>query len=724
MVDPQKSLWPSCAFTVIHLLPRLRHLRSVANAVTNACVSQHLAGTVDEFSMHWTGLLTSKRLALAAVLFLCLSHSASLLSQTGSDQDAMSLSIEQLAQAKVFSASRHLEDSRQAPSSVSVITAEEIRLYGWRSLGEALRSLRGFYTSYDRTYNYLGVRGFLRPGDYNSRVLLMLNGHRLNDDVYDGAQIGTEFPLDMDVIDHIEIVRGPSSSLFGTNAIFGVINVITRQAGTGNTVEASVDVSSYSGRSGRLTANLERGKLYGLISGSVDRVAGQSRLFFPEFDSPVTNHGIAEDGDGDGSEKIFGDVQYGNLRVLGLFSRRVKLIPTGAYGTIFNDSRNRVKDSRALLDLSYHRSMSLGDVELRAYYDWYDLLGNGVLPGPDGPMMASTWARADWVGTEITLGRQIGRHRIIVGSNYEYSPQVSQRNQIVGQPAYYEGSTQPWLAAVYGEAEINLLSQLSLRAGTRLDHFNPYGSSLSPRMALVYVPNPRTSLKYIYGSAFRAPNAYENGYSDGIVVEAHSISLHPETIESHELILERGLASWIQITVDGSYNHLNQPIDQVPDPATGLSQFVNTGHDRGRSLEFEIQAKRLSGWAARASYTLATATHDSTDDRLANSPLQMAKVNGTAPLYHSSFAGVEFLFASPQLSYHGTRIPASVLTNVTLSTKPVWGGWEFSTSCYNALNRTWYSPAGPELQQSEILQDGRSFRFKVEYRLYPERGNK
>ena len=72
-----------------------------------------------------------------------------------------------------------------------------------------LRSVRGFYTAYDRDYTYLGVRGFLRSGDYNSRILLMVNGHRLNDKVYDSAQIGTEFPLDLNLIDHIEIVRGP-----------------------------------------------------------------------------------------------------------------------------------------------------------------------------------------------------------------------------------------------------------------------------------------------------------------------------------------------------------------------------------------------------------------------------------------------------------------------------------------------------------------------------------
>jgi outer membrane receptor for ferrienterochelin and colicins len=220
----------------------------------------------------------------------------------------MSLSIEELTQVKVFTASRHLQDAREAPSAVSVVTAGEIARYGWRTLADVLRSLRGFYTAYDRNYVYLGVRGFQRPGDYNSRILLLINGHRLNDNVYDSAQVGTEFPLDLDLVDHIEIVRGPSSSLFGTNAVFGVINVITRQSGD-TFVEASGDSSSFLGRTGRLTAGIHKGRLSALLSGSMYRSAGASPLFFPEFAGPKTDEGFAIDMDGDRYAHAFSDLQ-------------------------------------------------------------------------------------------------------------------------------------------------------------------------------------------------------------------------------------------------------------------------------------------------------------------------------------------------------------------------------------------------------------------------------
>jgi PAS domain S-box-containing protein len=125
-------------------------------------------------------------------------------------KDVMELGPEELKSVQVYSASMYLQSDREAPSSVTVITADQIRRFGYRTLADALRSVRGFDVTYDRNYSYVGVRGFARPGGYNDQVLLLINGYRLNDNVYDSAQLGAEFPLDVDLIERIEIVRGPS----------------------------------------------------------------------------------------------------------------------------------------------------------------------------------------------------------------------------------------------------------------------------------------------------------------------------------------------------------------------------------------------------------------------------------------------------------------------------------------------------------------------------------
>ena len=172
---------------------------------------------------------------------------------SGQGDDIMDLSPEALKKIQVYSASMYLQSDREAPSSVTVITAEQIRQFGYRTLADALRSVRGFEVTYDRNYSYVGVRGFSRPGGYNDQILLLINGNRLNDGVYDFAKIGTEFPLDVDLIERIEIVRGPTSSLYGTSAFLAVINVITKTVQTAAGAEFSAAAGGFGSYGGRST---------------------------------------------------------------------------------------------------------------------------------------------------------------------------------------------------------------------------------------------------------------------------------------------------------------------------------------------------------------------------------------------------------------------------------------------------------------------------------------
>ena len=79
-------------------------------------------------------------------------------------------SLEELMNVNIYTASKRWQKIVDAPASISIVTADEIQKYGYRTLAEILRSVRGVYIGYDRNYRYIGVRGFSRPGDYNSRV--------------------------------------------------------------------------------------------------------------------------------------------------------------------------------------------------------------------------------------------------------------------------------------------------------------------------------------------------------------------------------------------------------------------------------------------------------------------------------------------------------------------------------------------------------------------------
>lgn len=436
----------------------------------------------------------------AAVLITVLLGAFAAGAQVASSPDLTDISLEDLTHVKVYSASRHLEDSDDAPSAVTVITAEDIRRYGWRTLAEALSSVRGFYTSYDRDYTYLGVLGVLRPGDYNCRILLPINGNRVNENVYGSAPVGSEFPLDIDLVERIEVVRGPASSLFGTNAFFGVINVITRETGKQNALEASGSVSSWMGRYGRLTGTFQYGRFSGLLSGSLYRSDGHPWLYFPEYDSAATSYGIARYLDGESFTHEFADFQYGRVRLQALYSDRTKDLPTAPFGAAFGVPGTYSRDRASYVAASYHRPLSSRtEIDARFYYNVYDYLGTGVYAAPSSKNVRGyDTSSARWAGTEVTLSRQFGRHRVTIGGQYEYSFQIKQATYDAGQTPVVNVDDPQWLAAWYAQAELKLKSKLAINAGLRLDWVNPYGAAVSPRIAAVYRLSSRNSLKYIY----------------------------------------------------------------------------------------------------------------------------------------------------------------------------------------------------------------------------------
>src|SRR5579863_138670 len=267
--------------------------------------------------------------------------------------DLSEVSIEQLGSIQVYTASRHLQSSGDAPSAVTVITSYQIQEQGYRTLADVLRTVRGFFVTYDRNYSSLGVRGFARPGDFNTRVLLLVDGHRLNDDVYDEAMLGTEFPIDIDLIERIEIVRGPVSSLYGSNALFAVINIITKQAKDLNGLELSSAAASFNTYQGRISYGRQLRQLQFVISGSFYGSRGPNELFFPEFDTNQTNNGIASHSDDDQLGSALATVSLGGLTVQSVYGIREKGIPTGAYGTVFNNPGTRTTDSHGYIDLRY-----------------------------------------------------------------------------------------------------------------------------------------------------------------------------------------------------------------------------------------------------------------------------------------------------------------------------------------------------------------------------------
>ena len=272
-------------------------------------------------------------------------------------RDLTDLELEELMEIEVvtvYGASKFEQKVTEAPAAVSIVTSSDIKRYGYRTLADIIRSIRGFYTTYDRNYHYLGMRGFSRPGDYNTRFLLLVDGHRINDNIYNTAFIGTEFPIDVDLIDRVEVIRGPSSSIYGTNAFMGVINVMTKKGNDLDGVEVSGEAARHDTYKGRLSYGKKfTNGLEAVASASIYDSKGQNELYYREFDSPDTNNGIVKNADADRYYSLFSTLMLKGFKVQGAYVSRDKTIPTAPWDADFNNTGTEDSDERGYLDLKY-----------------------------------------------------------------------------------------------------------------------------------------------------------------------------------------------------------------------------------------------------------------------------------------------------------------------------------------------------------------------------------
>jgi len=636
----------------------------------------------------------------------------------------------------VESASKYEQPSTRAPALVTVVTEEEIKRYGYRTLADILRSVPSFDMTYDRNYDYVGIRGFNRE-DYNNRVLLLVDGHRVNNSLSDGAYIDTAFLLDTALIKKVEVVSGPGSVLYGNNAMFGVINVFTRRGAEIHGVEVSGWGGSQNTGQGRITIGdkLTNGMLDGLeflLSGSIYESSGQKNLFYKEFNTPDFNNGIAENGDDDEYKSMFTSVSYKDtIGLEGGYIWREKGNPTapGAitdtnslaypFGAAFNDPGTRTTDQRAYAALKFtHEFPWELNVSARLYYDWSDFDGAGVFKNPTYVTQTiHNLQTGQWWGSELQVDRLfLDRYRITLGGEYrdDFEQHQQYTSSVTGPLGPLMEQTRQ-SKGVYLEGDAGLLASTNLHvnAGVRYDKYGDFNGTANPRVALIYSPFEQSTFKAIYGTAFRVPNFYE------ITLASPTLGLTREKITTYELVYEQGIGDHLRSSVAGFYNDMKDLISLQPDPTIGLSYQNVQGAD-ARGLELALQGNwgGSNGMLARLSYTLQKTRDKTTGEVLTDSPENLVKFNLSVPVWaHKLYASAELQYTGDRKTLAGTEAGDFTVLNLTLFSRNIVKGLELSLSVYNVFDRHYSDPATPFHVQDVIPQDGRLVYGKLTYRF-------
>jgi outer membrane receptor for ferrienterochelin and colicins len=666
-------------------------------------------------------------LSLVFLLFLLVSvsHAENDGLQEHEQPDMTTFTIEELMAIEVETvsgASRYEQPISEAPASVTIVTADQIKKYGYRNLADILQSVPGFSVTNDRNYQYAGIRGFGLPGDYGTRVLLLVDGVRQNDPIYQTGFIGNEVVVDTDLIERVEIIRGPGHTLYGANAMMAVINIVTKRGRDLDGFELSGEAGSFDGYRGRASYGSRfGGSTELLVSGTFFHSRGQD-LFYPEFASPATNYGWARGCDREQFGSAFLKLAYRDLTLEAGYVKRDKVIPTASWGTVFNNPDTKSTDSSLFVDLKYQHSFENG-TDLMTRFSWNQYFYDGHYiydwadPG-DLPLLIDNIDkdRSSWLMGEVQATKELmNKHRLIGGIEFRDTLRMDQQNYDVAMNLDDRRST--WNVGFYLQDEYHILDNLILTAGIRYDHFETFGGTVNPRAALIYTPLSRTTVKFLFGTAFRPPSGYELYYGDGYTQKTNP-ELHEESSTNCELILEQNLGKHFRGTVSGYYSWIRNLITLVKDPVDDLLVFRNIGRAELKGVELELDKKWDSGLNGRISYSYQDAKDLMAGDSLPNSARHLVKLNLLFPLIEEKvFLGVEEQYTSRKNTLTGNQTGDFFITNVTLSSRNLLKNLELSGSIYNLFNSKYFVPAGSEHRLDSIEQDGRTFRVKATWRF-------
>jgi iron complex outermembrane receptor protein len=459
------------------------------------------------------------------------------------------------------------------------------------------------------------------------------------------------------------------------------------------------------------------------LSGTYERSSGAGRLYFPEFDAAGTNRGIAENLDGEQVGSVYGQLRLHDFTVTATFGRRLKDVPTASYSTMFNSQQpgQDTTDVRTLVHAQYGRVVRGTRVAADLSFD--RLSYDGTFP-----FVGESTGAPLLIGHNLAIGTRWGvagrATRPLPGANTltiggEFVGNVTQKlwrrfNDPRIPDFTVDKSSQQ--SAVYLQDEIRIRPWLLVNAGVRFDQYDLFERT-TPRGAVIVIPSTNQSFKYLYGRAFRAPNAYELYYFN----DATSY-LRPESVDTHEVAWEQYVGDWLRTSISAYRYSASQLITfearNVDESVFNADEFAffNAGLARAKGIEVESEVRSRRGFQMLGSYTHQR-VQDRTNTPLANSPTRMAKMRLSTPAFDRSVGAIEVLYVAPRRTLAGAFLPATTIAHATFSAR-VTSSIEVVAAVRNLFNQRYGDPASGAHVPDIIQQNGRTARVGVRWRLW------
>lgn len=642
----------------------------------------------------------------------------------------------------ISAASRSRESTADAPASVSVIARPEIDGLGYVTVADSLVGTRGVYTSNDRTYSYPGVRGFSPFGDYGNRVQLQLDGHALNDDWLGASYIEHDLLVSLDPVEAIEVVRGPNSVLYGSNAFFGVLNLVTPSKIPASTVRGGMTMAGQ----GTFGAFTEGQLKLGDEAGAWAYVGGLYRQPY-DYVSPARvnldtgDSGVAHNVGETAAASVLGRAWYRDLTLQWYYHQRDLQPATATFGTVFDTRAAETDDRRGFVELRYEPHVSR-TVQLltRLAYDHYGY--HGVYPyevGHGG--LATETYHGDWLSAEFrTILTPVKSTRVTLGADYQYHFDNAAWGKSAEAAEPYLTTSNPFHTfSAFAIGDLAPVDAFAASAGVRVDGWSvadlPFGDdgssrvsrffwTLNPRLTLRLRPAKGSTFKLMGGRAFRAPSVYEMTYNDGGQTQRPPKEiLQPEQVWTGELEYTQDLGADVAVTGATYLNYISGLID-VDGSGTASSPFryynmPSPIWNMGAEVELRKTFRRGTFFALSYSWQRTRIDSLSASLTVPNSPVHLGSVKVVVPILGRELRlGSRLSVDAGRLDRLGAQIQPILLWDVALSGKIPDVGLSYSAGVRNLLDWKYGYPVGREILDRQVAQQGLTFVLDIRFDLF------
>jgi len=677
--------------------------------------------------------------------FLILFYSIALQAQIEKDsilESVLDKTIEELMNTKVSIATKSEKRLSESPAIISVFTAEEMKNFGARDLRDVLRIVPGFQLGMrDLGYTTIGIRGITTPN--SEKVKIMIDGIPVNENLEgSGAIVFADMTLDN--VERIEIIRGPGSALYGTNAFMGVINIISKKAKDIDGVVASIKGGTYN----TFEVNLIAGKEFDdfEINASFDYLTTDGPKQKIEIDVLSTDSsGISLAGTDKGYTKLFRKKITSSLNMdyKGLYSKTLYIGTekgdyVGPASAINENSKAQHFQIQQMLGYKHSFSDKLS-IDINTAYLLYnvDNLWNTYPPGFAGVFTEGMYQEMGWKQQSVNVNAQMNydfskKNMLQIGVSYAYIKlfdEIYKSNTpgtgvdgLVDIPSAYDRDVLTReIGSAYIQDNWDLHKMLSITAGVRLDNYSDAGITINPRTAIVFKPTEKLNFKLLFGSAFRAPTFVES-YLNAPPFLIGDENIEPETIKTHEAYLSYILNKSISISVNYFYNNITNLITIVPDTSLSIGKYINSDDKinvQGIETEIKILLPQVKTYAY-ITYTYQKGINTKTDENI----IGMAN--------HTAFAGINYGFSnnlniSLYANYIGIRERASIdtrenldgftLLNLSIQKKELFKNFNVQISAYNLLDSDFRVPDVSGKIYNDYPLEGINFFAEISYKF-------